>query len=79
MTGVADGDASGDGADDSGPHVRSLLGAYVLEALAPEEDRRVADHLAECGRCGAAYLEVADAPSLLALLDEDDLRWPGAL
>ncbi|MFE4644324.1 zf-HC2 domain-containing protein [Streptomyces sp. NPDC056730] len=54
--------------------MRSLLGAYVLEALAPEEDRRVADHLAECGPCGAAYLEVADAPSSLALLDEDDLR-----
>ncbi|MFJ2115131.1 MULTISPECIES: zf-HC2 domain-containing protein [unclassified Streptomyces] len=63
-----------DGADDSGPHVRSLLGAYVLEALSPEEDRRVAAHLAGCGPCGADYLEVADTPSLLSLLDEDDLR-----
>jgi anti-sigma factor RsiW len=58
---------------DGGPHVRSLLGAYVLGALAHEEDRRVADHLRDCDRCGAAYLEVADAPSLLALFDEDDL------
>lgn len=74
MTGVADGDAPGGGADDSGPHVRSLLGAYALEALAPAEDRRVTDHLAGCDVCGAAYLEVAGLPSLLALLDEDDLR-----
>ncbi|WP_367997385.1 zf-HC2 domain-containing protein [Streptomyces sp. GMY02] len=56
-----------------GPHVRALLGAYVLGALAPAEDRRVADHLANCDPCGAAYLEVADTPSLLALCDEDDL------
>ncbi|MFD5746403.1 zf-HC2 domain-containing protein [Streptomyces sp. NPDC127033] len=54
--------------------MRSLLGAYVLEALGPAEDRRVAGHLARCDACGAAYLEVADAPSLLALLDEEDLR-----
>ncbi|MFD5032357.1 zf-HC2 domain-containing protein [Streptomyces sp. NPDC058220] len=73
MTGGADGAAADDGTADSGAHVRSLLGAYVLDALAPEEDRRVADHLAGCDPCGAAYLEVADAPSLLALLDEDDL------
>ncbi|RDG35536.1 zf-HC2 domain-containing protein [Streptomyces corynorhini] len=71
---MADGDGSADGADDSGPHVRSLLGAYALEALGPEEDRWVADHLAGCDRCGAAYREVADTRSLLALLDEDDLR-----
>ncbi|MEU3187941.1 zf-HC2 domain-containing protein [Streptomyces sp. NPDC006923] len=73
MTGGAEGDAAGGGAGDSGPHVRSFLGAYVLGALAPEEDRRVADHLGRCDACGAAYLEVADASSLLALFDEDDL------
>ncbi len=56
-----------------GAHVRALLGAYVLGALAPAEDRRVTDHLADCDPCGAAYLEVADTPSLLALCDEDDL------
>ena len=49
------------------------FGAYVLGALAPEEDLRVVDHLAGCDPCGAAYLEVADVPSLLALFDEDDL------
>ncbi|MFB7270135.1 zf-HC2 domain-containing protein [Streptomyces sp. NPDC056244] len=61
------------GPEPRGPHVRALLGAYVLGALAPAEDRRVADHLAGCDPCGAAYLEVADTPSLLALCDEDDL------
>ncbi|MFE1958683.1 zf-HC2 domain-containing protein [Streptomyces sp. NPDC059479] len=57
----------------AGPHVRTLLGAHVLGALAPEEDRRVVDHLAGCDLCGTAYLEVAGMPSLLALCDEDDL------
>ncbi|MEW1722463.1 zf-HC2 domain-containing protein [Streptomyces sp. NPDC093109] len=71
---MADGENADDGADDSGPHVRSLLGVYVLGALTPGEGRRVADHLAECDGCGAAYGEVADTPSLLGLLDEDDLR-----
>ncbi|MER8002468.1 zf-HC2 domain-containing protein [Streptomyces sp. NPDC095613] len=74
MTGGADGEAADAGTTDSGRHVRSFLGAYVLGALVPEEDRRVADHLARCGPCGAAYLEVAEAPSLLALVDEEDLR-----
>ncbi|MFD8963555.1 zf-HC2 domain-containing protein [Streptomyces sp. NPDC059568] len=57
----------------AGPHVRTLLGAHVLGALAPEEDRLVVDHLAGCDLCGTAYLEVAGMPSLLALCDEDDL------
>ncbi|MEV0093921.1 zf-HC2 domain-containing protein [Streptomyces sp. NPDC050738] len=56
-----------------GPHVRPLLGAYVLSALAPEEDSRVAAHLRTCDACAAAYLEVAEAPSLLALSSEEDL------
>jgi anti-sigma factor RsiW len=68
VTGVAEGDATA-----REPHVRTLLGAYVLGALTPEEERRVAGHLACCDRCGAAYLEVADTPSLLAFFDEDDL------
>ncbi|RCH65760.1 zf-HC2 domain-containing protein [Streptomyces sp. SDr-06] len=54
-------------------HVRQLLGAYVLGALAPDEDRAVAAHLGRCAPCRTAYLEVADAPSLLALLREADL------
>ena len=63
MTGEADG----------GPHVRSQLGGYALGALTPQEDRRVAEHLRRCERCGAAYLEMAEAAALLALVDEEDL------
>lgn len=54
-------------------HVRQLLGAYVLGALARDEDRRVAGHLRDCPGCRAAYLEVARTPSMLALLREEDL------
>ncbi|MDF6017298.1 zf-HC2 domain-containing protein [Streptomyces sp. JH34] len=55
------------------PHVRQMLGAYVLDALGTEESGHVARHLQRCGVCAAAYVEVADAVSLLALLDVDDL------
>ncbi|WP_398956399.1 zf-HC2 domain-containing protein [Streptomyces sp. GC420] len=55
-------------------HVELMLGAYVLGALSAEEDRQVAAHLRGCVRCGAAYVEFAEAPWLLALLSEDDLR-----
>ncbi|MDJ0465307.1 zf-HC2 domain-containing protein [Streptomyces sp. H27-C3] len=56
-----------------GAHVRLQLGAYVLGALSPGEDAEVAFHLGRCDVCRAAYLEVADAPALLALFSEDDL------
>ncbi|MFE4689643.1 MULTISPECIES: zf-HC2 domain-containing protein [unclassified Streptomyces] len=55
------------------PHVRQALGAYVLDALDAQETGHVAGHLQRCGACAAAYVEVADAVSLLALLDVDDL------
>ncbi|MFF3980706.1 zf-HC2 domain-containing protein [Streptomyces sp. NPDC001828] len=55
-------------------HVRQLLGAYVLGALEPGEDRAVAAHLRRCAPCRAAYLEAAEASSLLALLTEADLK-----
>jgi anti-sigma factor RsiW len=55
------------------PHVRQLLGAYVLDALEADESRAVARHLQGCTACAAAYVEVADAVSLLALLRVDDL------
>ncbi|MGW6908664.1 zf-HC2 domain-containing protein [Streptomyces sp. NPDC054940] len=58
---------------DDDAHVELLLGAYVLGALSAVEDRRVAAHLAECDRCGAAYLGVADVPDFLALFSETDL------
>ncbi|MER5361668.1 zf-HC2 domain-containing protein [Streptomyces sp. NPDC002785] len=56
-----------------GPHVRQLLGAYVLDALTAGETRGVAGHLQSCDRCAADYVEVAEAVSLLALLSEEDL------
>ncbi|MFF9508440.1 zf-HC2 domain-containing protein [Streptomyces sp. NPDC014724] len=56
-----------------GPHVRQLLGAYVLDALTAEETRTVSRHLQSCDRCAADYVEAAEAVSLLALLSVDDL------
>ncbi|MEU3370132.1 zf-HC2 domain-containing protein [Streptomyces sp. NPDC006711] len=58
-------------------HVRQLLGAYVLGALAPGDDRAVAAHLRRCAPCRGAYAEVAEASSLLALLTEADLECDG--
>ncbi|MFJ8885798.1 zf-HC2 domain-containing protein [Streptomyces sp. NPDC102402] len=55
------------------PHVHRLLGGYVLDALEPGESGAVARHLQRCEACAAAYMEVAEAVSLLALLDVDDL------
>ncbi|AYG79201.1 hypothetical protein DWB77_01311 [Streptomyces hundungensis] len=55
-------------------HVRQLLGAYVLGALEPGDDHAVAAHLRRCAPCRTAYLELAEAPSLLALLTEADLE-----
>ncbi|WP_345107121.1 zf-HC2 domain-containing protein [Streptomyces drozdowiczii] len=55
------------------PHVRQLLGAYVLDALTPGEAREVARHLRGCDRCTADYAATAEAAELLALLREEDL------
>ncbi|MFF4243145.1 zf-HC2 domain-containing protein [Streptomyces sp. NPDC001822] len=55
------------------PHVRQSLGAYVLDALAAGETASVAAHLQTCAVCAAAYVEVAEAASLLGLADEEDL------
>ncbi|MER6599225.1 hypothetical protein C6W96_32825 [Streptomyces sp. CS149] len=63
---------SADPGDD--PHVRLLLGAYVLDALNAEETCRVARHLQGCDDCARVYVEVADASALLALLRAEDLR-----
>ncbi|GAB2593711.1 hypothetical protein GCM10027168_28020 [Streptomyces capparidis] len=54
-------------------HVGMLLGSYVLGALTPEENRRVAAHLQRCYACGADYLEIAEAPTLLAVVGDSDL------
>ncbi|MEV8229188.1 zf-HC2 domain-containing protein [Streptomyces sp. NPDC079167] len=56
-----------------GPHVRQLLGVYVLDALETDESGEVARHLQRCEACAAAYVEVAEAVSLLAQLNVEDL------
>ncbi|MFD4759553.1 zf-HC2 domain-containing protein [Streptomyces sp. NBC_00846] len=56
-----------------GPHVRQLLGAYVLDALTACETRAVCRHLLSCDPCAADYVEVAEAVAALSLLSEEDL------
>ncbi|MFD7747742.1 zf-HC2 domain-containing protein [Streptomyces sp. NPDC059698] len=63
---------SADPGDD--PHVRLLLGAYVLDALDALETRRVARHLRGCDGCAQVYVEMAEASALLALVRAEDLR-----
>lgn len=55
------------------PHVRLLLGAYVLDALSEREAYEVSLHLLLCDECAAAETEVLRAPGFLALLTEQDL------
>ncbi|MGW8888752.1 zf-HC2 domain-containing protein [Streptomyces sp. NPDC055749] len=62
---------SADRAD--GPHVRQLLGAYVLDALAAAECATVSRHLQCCDGCAGAYVEVAEASAMLGLLNAEDL------
>lgn len=53
------------------------LGAYVLNALEPDETRAVHAHLAECRACREEAGSLADTASLLALLtihDVEELR-----
>ncbi|MFE9857150.1 zf-HC2 domain-containing protein [Streptomyces sp. NPDC005780] len=61
------------GHPEEGPHMRQLLGAYVLDALPAAEARAVARHLQSCDRCAADYAAVAEAAALLPLLTEEDL------
>ncbi|MEU8623643.1 zf-HC2 domain-containing protein [Streptomyces sp. NPDC048669] len=56
-----------------GPHMRHLLGAYVLDALPAPEALEVSRHLRSCHRCAADYAALAEAAALLALLSEEDL------
>ncbi|MFE9816153.1 zf-HC2 domain-containing protein [Streptomyces sp. NBC_00236] len=61
------------GHPEEGPHMRQLLGAYVLDALPAAEACTVARHLQNCDRCAADYAAVAEAAALLPLLTEEDL------
>lgn len=47
--------------------VQSLLGAYALDALDPEEVAAVEEHLPECPRCRAEVAVHRDTASILAM------------
>jgi predicted anti-sigma-YlaC factor YlaD len=49
------------------------LGAYVLGALSPEEQRRLEEHLKTCADCAAEYEELRSLPALLDGLGPEDL------
>jgi hypothetical protein len=50
-------------------HVRSEIGAYVLDALEPAEAEAVREHLARCSECAAEHARLAGLPALLALAE----------
>jgi anti-sigma factor RsiW len=47
------------------PHVGRWLGAYVLGTIAPEDARRVREHLAACELCAAEHAALARTAELL--------------
>jgi hypothetical protein len=47
--------------------LRPLLGAYVLEALEPDEADAVREHLPGCAACSAEHASLAGLPALLDL------------
>jgi len=54
-------------------HVRLELGAFVLGALDPAEQRAVEAHLAVCGACRAELAELAPLAGLLARVPAEDV------
>jgi len=52
------------------PWLREAVGAYLLGALEPTENDRVAAHLAGCASCRAEYGELAELLPLLASVTE---------
>jgi anti-sigma factor RsiW len=47
-------------------HFREELGAYLLDALDPDEREAVAAHIARCPECAAEHARLAGLPALLA-------------
>ncbi|MFG2881438.1 anti-sigma factor family protein [Streptomyces sp. NPDC048297] len=58
---------------DEEPHVRLLLGAYVLGGLTAGEERQASGHLQVCDACRTEYLELVEVQGLLSLITEADL------
>jgi putative zinc finger protein len=50
-------------------HVRTEIGAYVLNALEPAEAEAVREHLARCSECAAEHARLAGLPALLSLAE----------
>jgi Putative zinc-finger len=50
--------------------LRESLGAYVLDALDPDESTLVRDHLRDCPDCRVEYDRLADLPDVLRLVPE---------
>jgi hypothetical protein len=50
------------------------LGAYVLNALEPDESQTVQQHLPSCPACRAAVRSLADTAAVLALLTVEDIE-----
>jgi anti-sigma factor RsiW len=54
------------------PGLREAVGAYLLGALEPEENDRVAAHLVTCASCRAEYGELTELLPLLASVTETE-------
>lgn len=54
------------------PWLREAVGAYLLGALEPEENDRVAAHLVGCANCRAEYGELTELLPLLASVTETE-------
>ena len=54
------------------PWLREAVGAYLLGALEPEENDRVAGHLVTCESCRAEYGELTELLPLLASVTETE-------
>ena len=57
---------SGDLLSDACRDTNDLMGAYVRQGLSRRDTAKVEDHLDECRRCTAVYLELAEVNSSLA-------------
>ena len=57
---------SGDLVSDACRETNDLMGGYVRQALSRRDTAKVEDHLDQCRRCTAVYLELAEVNSSLA-------------
>jgi hypothetical protein len=63
-------------------HVHDVIGAYIYDALTPEETRQVRDHLEQCAECRedmesqtSAISCVPNTSRSLTELDKERIRW----